>query len=91
MDLTNLKHGALLVPEADGSLAAVLSEDDLHVEEGQGAEHEHQEVGDQEGGAAMLLNKSINVDFSVCTEGDFKSICRAALYLYTVLFVKFYH
>ena len=55
MNLTDLKHGALLGPEADGSLAAVLSEDDLHVEEGQGAEHQHQEIGDQEGGAAVLL------------------------------------
>ena len=27
---TDLEHGALLAPEADGSLAAVLAEHDLH-------------------------------------------------------------
>ena len=54
-DLTNLEHGALFGPEADGPLSAVLSEDDLHVEEGQRPEAQHQEVRDQEGGAAVLF------------------------------------
>ena len=60
-DHTDLEHGALVGPEADGSLAAVLSEDDLHVEEGQGAEHEHQEVRDQERRSAVLLANKTNI------------------------------
>lgn len=32
-----------------------LSEDELHVEEGEGAQGEHHDVGDEEGAAAVLV------------------------------------
>ena len=32
-----------------------LSEDELHVEEGEGAQGEHHDVGDEEGTAAVLV------------------------------------
>ena len=42
-------------PDRDGALPVELSEDELHVEEGEGAQGEHHDVGDEEGAAAVLV------------------------------------
>ena len=43
------EHWADPAPDWDAAAALVLSEGELHVEEGQPAEDEHDEVGDEEG------------------------------------------
>ena len=42
------EHRADLVPDDYGAAAVVLAERELHIEEGQPQEDQHQEVGDQE-------------------------------------------
>ena len=41
-------------PQADGPLSVELSQDDFHVEKGQGSQDQHQYVGDEEGSTSIL-------------------------------------
>ena len=42
-------------PDRDGALSVELSEDELHVEEREGPQGEHEDVRDEEGPAAILV------------------------------------
>ena len=44
-------------PDWDGALAVELAQDELHVEEREGAEGEHEDVGDEEGSASILVTQ----------------------------------
>ena len=59
------EYGTYLVQGADGPLPRVLADGDLHEEQGQAAEQEHDEVGDEEGTAAGLQggNRRLNSTF----------------------------
>ena len=52
------EDGTYLFQGADGALPRVLADGDLHEQERQAAEQEHDEVGDEEGATAGLVAKS---------------------------------
>ena len=49
-------------PQADGPLSVELSQDDFHVEKGQGSQDQHQYVGDEEGSTSILKFISLSTD-----------------------------